>query len=70
MLGDGTLVLGPGRTLVLPERAGKLVGVFRAHPRQFGFIECPGKPDAYVPRGRTHGAREGDTVAARLLPPW
>ena len=69
MLRDGTLVLGPGRTLVLPERAGKLVGVFRAHPRQFGFIECPGKPDAYVPRGRTHGAREGDTVAARLLPP-
>jgi ribonuclease R len=69
MLRDGTLALGPGRTLVLPARVGKLVGVFRAHPRQFGFIECPGKPDAYVPRGRTQGARDGDTVAAKLLPP-
>jgi ribonuclease R len=68
MLSDGTLVLGPGRTLVLPERAGKLVGVFQAHPRRFGFIERAGKPDAYVPRGKTHGARDGDTVAARLLP--
>lgn len=67
LVADGVLALGAGRTLALPERGGTVVGVFRANRRGFGFIECPGRPDFYVPRGRTHGAFESDRVEARLV---
>ncbi|MBW7905726.1 MAG: ribonuclease R [Phycisphaerae bacterium] len=67
LVADGVLALGAGRTLTLPERGGAVVGVFRANRRGFGFIECPGRPDLYVPRGRTHGAFENDRVEARLV---
>lgn len=69
MLADGSLAYGSGRKLTLPERTGTLVGVFRAHRRGFGFIESPGRPDLYVPRGRKRGALDGDTVQARLIKP-
>ncbi len=69
MLADGRLALGPGRTLALPAAAPGFRGVFRGTRQGFGFIECPGQPDIYVPRGRTRGALEGDEVEARLMRP-
>jgi ribonuclease R len=69
LLADGSLAYGRGRTLTLPERAGTLVGVFRARRRGFGLIESPGCPDAFVPHGRRRGARDGDSVIGRLLKP-
>ncbi|MBU0637562.1 MAG: ribonuclease R [Planctomycetes bacterium] len=69
MVSSGDLVLGPGRTLALPQHTGNLVGTFRAHRRGFGFIERASQPDLYVPRGRTGGALEGDRVTARFLSP-
>ena len=65
-LADGRLVLGPGRTLRLPDQAGLVVGTYRAHPRGFGFLQRLGKPDVYVARDRTTGVLDGDRVAARL----
>ncbi|RMF84208.1 MAG: RNB domain-containing ribonuclease [Planctomycetota bacterium] len=67
MLEEGALVLGPGRTLRLPETADTFRGVFRANRRGFGFIECPGRPDVFVPRHATGNALDGDTVEARQL---
>lgn len=66
LLSNGTLVLGAGRTLRLPECTGLIVGTFRAHPRGFGFVDRPGQPGLYVPSRRTSGALDGDTVAARV----
>jgi len=67
MLAAGELTRGPGRTLRLPAQAGRIVGVFHATRHGYGFIECPGRPDLYVPRRAAHIARDGDVVAARLL---
>jgi len=66
LLDAGTLVLGPGRTLRLPVQTGLIVGTFRAHRRGFGFVERPGQPGLYVARRQTGGARDGDTVSARI----
>lgn len=67
LLQEGTLVLGPGRTLRQPEQSGVVVGTFRANARGFGFVEAPGRPALYIARHHIHTAREGDTVAARVL---
>ena len=67
LLDDGTLALGAGRTLRLPLQTGQVAGVFRAHPRGYGFIERPGHPALFVEAGHTRGALDGDTVAARLV---
>ncbi len=44
-----------------------MVGTYRAHPRGFGFLQRPGRPDVYVVRDRTPGVLDGDRVAARLI---
>jgi ribonuclease R len=67
MLDAGTLILGAGRTLRLPDQRGMVVGTFRLQRRGFGFLERPGHPDVYIPRNRTGSALDGDTVAVRLL---
>jgi ribonuclease R len=67
MLTTRQLVLGPGRTLRTPDQTGQLTGTFRADPRGFGFVTRPGQPDVYIGRRRTRDARDGDTVAVRLL---
>ncbi|MBK9128387.1 MAG: VacB/RNase II family 3'-5' exoribonuclease [Phycisphaerales bacterium] len=67
LLRDGTLQLGPARTLQAPRTPGKLVGTFRATRRGFGFVERPGFPDLYVPHDATGGAFDGDTVRIRLV---
>ncbi len=67
MLDEGILVLGPGRSLRLPDQTGQVVGVFRASRRGFGFLERPGHPALYVDERRTAGALDGDTVAARVV---
>ncbi len=67
LLDQCVLTLGAGRTLRLPPQSGGLVGVFQTGPRGAGFVRLTGQPDAYVSRYQTADAREGDTVAVRLL---
>ena len=67
MMDAGELVLGPARTITLPERSGTVLGIFRPHPRGFGFIQSPGRPDLFVPRGKSGTAQEGDLVNAKPL---
>lgn len=67
MLEDGRLLLGPGRSLALPQAAGRLTGVFRATRHGYGFVEIADREDLYVRRGDTGGALEGDTVQVRLV---
>lgn len=69
MLDAGELLLGRGRALVLPERKGAVVGVFRATRHGYGFIESPGRSDLFVPRGSSLHALDGDTVQARIAKP-
>ncbi len=66
LLDDGELALGPGRTLALPERGGRLRGRFRAHADGYGFIIAEGRPDVFVPPGHTRDALDGDEVEYRL----
>lgn len=67
MLREGKLTLGPGRRLLLPEKTHEIVGEFHGNDRGFGFISVAGREDdLFVPRSHTGGARDGDTVAARL----
>ncbi len=67
LLERGSLALGRGRALTAPGTRGELVGIFRAHPDGYGFLEVPGHVDHFVPHERTLDAREGDTVAAKAL---
>ncbi len=66
----GRVVFGAANGLMLPEPAGKIVGVYRANPKGFGFI-IPDTPNAhgdlYVPAGKSNGAITGDVVTARVL---
>ncbi len=69
LMKTGRVVLGSKSGLTLPEPAGKIVGVFRANPRGFGFV-IPDTPNAhgdlYVPAGKSGGAVTGDTVSASV----
>ncbi len=69
MLDAGSIALGPGRTLRLPAQTGQVIGTFSATRKGIGFILRPGEADLYVARHHRSGARDGDTVAARLLKP-
>ncbi|MCG3128747.1 MAG: Ribonuclease R [Phycisphaerae bacterium] len=64
---DGTLHLGSGRTLTLPDARADLVGTLHLDRRGFGFIDRPGLPGVYVPPAGLSDARHGDTVSARLV---
>jgi ribonuclease R len=65
----GRVVLGSKNAIMLPDQAGRVVGVFRGNPRGFGFI-VPDTPsthgDLYVPEGRALDAITGDRVIARV----
>lgn len=67
LLDDGAVQLGRGRTLTLPRMAQANVGTFRANRRGFGFVQRRGGADLYVARHALAGARDGDTVAFRLV---
>ena len=69
LMKTGRVALGGKNTLKLPEPSGKIIGLYRANPRGFGFV-VPDTPNAhgdlYVPAGKTGGAITGDTVSARI----
>ncbi|MCE5278915.1 MAG: ribonuclease R [Planctomycetaceae bacterium] len=64
---DGRLVLGSGSALTLPAITDRVVGIFRANRRGFGFV-IPDTPNAhgdlYVPAEAVGTARSGDRVVA------
>lgn len=66
----GRVVIGSRSAVMLPERAGQIVGTFRGNPRGFGFV-VPEEPtahgDLYVPEQHTADAITGDTVLARVV---
>jgi len=63
----GQVVLGARNALTLPEMASRIVGVFRANRRGFGFV-IPDSPtshgDLFIPPDAAGGAMNGDHVAA------
>jgi len=65
----GQVLMGVKDALVLPEMATRIVGVFRANPRGFGFV-IPDSPNAhgdlFVPPGASGGAMTGDHVVAAV----
>ncbi|MFW6146200.1 MAG: ribonuclease R [Planctomycetota bacterium] len=66
----GRVVYGPKNDLSLPPMPERVVGVYRANARGFGFI-TPEEPNAhgdlFVPEGDSLDAMTGDTVAARVI---
>ena len=63
---DGRIMEGAGKTLLAPSAGNRVVGVYRANPRGFGFIvpEEPGTHgDVFVPAGMQMDAVTGDTVS-------
>ncbi len=64
------MVLGSKDTVGLPPPGREMMGIFRLHPRGFGFL-VPDSPtdhgDLFVPAGRTGTALTGDHVRARVI---
>ncbi|MEM7680977.1 MAG: VacB/RNase II family 3'-5' exoribonuclease [Planctomycetota bacterium] len=70
LLEHGQLVLGTGDTVGLPPPGKYVTGVFRKHPRGFGFLipdEVTSHGDLFVPGGRGGDAVSGDRVRARVM---
>ena len=69
LMKGGRIVLGSKNAIMLPALAGKIVGIYRANPRGFGFV-VPDTPtahgDLYIPPGRARDTVTGDTVLARV----
>ena len=67
---SGRVVLGARNAVTLPEMTGRVVGIYRANPRGFGFV-TPETPNAhgdlYIPPGSAGDAMTGDTVVARVV---
>lgn len=69
LLDDGSVALGRGRTLTIPEQRGGAIGVFHATRHGYGFVELTGKPDLFIPAHATGHALDGDTVQVRIIQP-
>ena len=67
MLAEGVLLLGPGRTYILPTQTNAIVGTVRIDRRGYARVVRPNLPDVLVRKGFTAGALDGDTVTGRLL---
>ena len=69
LMKTGRVVLGGRNALMLPPPAGRVVGIYRANPKGFGFL-IPDIPNAhgdfFIPPGKSGDALTGDTVAARV----
>jgi ribonuclease R len=70
LLDEGDIILSRDTAVALPPPGPMLEGVFRLHPRGFGFI-IPSTPsphgDLFVPAGRSAKALTGDLVRARVI---
>ena len=66
----GRVVLGARNALMLPEMSTRVLGVYRANQRGFGFV-TPETPNAhgdlFIPEGESGGAMDGDTVVAKVV---
>ncbi|HSW47367.1 MAG TPA: hypothetical protein VLM89_17525, partial [Phycisphaerae bacterium] len=60
---------GPREAVSFPDARDRVVGLFRKHPRGFGFL-VPAPPteygDLFIPPGAGRDAITGDTVVARI----
>ena len=70
LMAGGRIVMGSKNAIMLPQPSREVVGVYRAHPRGFGFV-VPQSPtahgDLYIPEGESLDAITGDTVMARVI---
>lgn len=71
LLDSGRVIKGNRNLVMLAQQSsGRIVGVYRANPRGFGFVE-PAEPttfgDLFVPNGEALDAITGDTVAAEVM---
>ena len=67
---EGKLVVGPHSAVCLPQMTDRVVGVFSATSRGYGFVrplEATAQGDLYIPAGQALDALAGDTVVARLI---
>jgi len=70
LMKSGRLVVGRGNAVLPPPLTGKIVGVYRANPKGFGFV-VPEDPtshaDLYIPPGKAMDAITGDVVLAEVV---
>lgn len=70
MVKAGHVVISSSRAVTLPPPGPEVLGIFRKHPRGFGFI-VPDSPvehgDLFVPPGNSGQAMTGDRVRARVV---
>lgn len=67
---SGRVVMGGKNAVMPPRMTDRVVGVYRANPRGFGFVvpaEADGHEDLYIPEGENLDAITGDTVVARIM---
>ena len=65
----GRVVMGAKDAVTLPQIASRVVGIYRANPRGFGFVvpeTLNSHGDLFIPEGASKGAMTGDTVVARV----
>ena len=66
---SGQVILGTKDAMMLPKVSSRVVGVYRANPRGFGFV-IPDTPndhgDLFIPPGAARDAMTGDHVAAAV----
>lgn len=66
---DGHILLGSGSAVCLPEMSGRILGVYRANPKGFGFVipeQATSHGDLFIPAGASMDAMSGDTVLAKI----
>ncbi len=67
---DGRVILGEDETIMPPEMRGKIIGIYRANPRGFGFVvpeTVTAHGDLFIAPGHQKDAITGDTVLTRVL---
>ena len=67
---DGSLVIGAKGCISLPEMANRVVGIYQANSKGFGFIRpdrATVQGDLYIPSGESLDAVTGDKVVARVF---
>jgi len=66
---EGRVVLGPRNVIGLPSLSSEVTGIFRAHPRGYGFVspqQLTGEGDVFIPAKSTGSAMTGDRVVVQV----
>jgi ribonuclease R len=67
---EGTVIVGAGNLVKLPEVSNEITGTFRANARGYGFItpqQTTMDGDLFIPANATGNAMTGDRVVAKIV---